>query len=143
VLAAVSPQWNQVKTTLEKASALPPLLEKYTAVREHEGAIPRVLEDMLDDILDTLVTEYDEEELPLRREVAFHEAIIEEHGHRDRAQAKADVILKALEHTDDVVTLADDRSDHAASHRSVNADTAHRNWCGTAGLPHSPGAAYG
>ncbi|MEI2648071.1 MAG: hypothetical protein V9G15_03430 [Dermatophilaceae bacterium] len=40
VLAAVSPQWNQVKTTLEKASALPPLLEKYTAVREHEGAIP-------------------------------------------------------------------------------------------------------
>ncbi|HOF63766.1 MAG TPA: hypothetical protein PLL54_05620 [Dermatophilaceae bacterium] len=105
VLAAVSPQWGQVKGTLEKASALPPVLEKYTAVRNHDGSIPRVLEDLLDDILDQLVSEYDDEELPLRREVRFHEAIIEEGGHRDRAQAKADLVLRALERTDDVVTL--------------------------------------
>ena len=104
-LATVSPQWGQVKGTLEKASALPLVLEKYTAVRNHDGSIPRVLEDLLDDILDQLVSEYDDEELPLRREVRFHEAIIEERGHRDRAQAKADLLLRALERTDDVVTL--------------------------------------
>ncbi len=104
-LAALSPQWNAVKSQLESASALPEMIDRYAAVRNHDAALPQVIEDLLDDILDTLVTEYDEEELPLRREVTYHEAIIDERGDQARAQAKADVLLKALEHTDDVVSL--------------------------------------
>lgn len=104
-LARVSPDWPAVRKQLEAASALPQLLEKYAGVRDYDAALPAVLEDLLDDILDGLVTDYDEEELPLRREVAYHEAVIEENGDLDRAKKRADLLLKALEETDDVVSL--------------------------------------
>lgn len=104
-LAKISPDWPTIKQTLEQASSLPQTLEKYTAVKNSETVVPPRLEDLLDDILDTLVTEYDEEELPLRREVRFHEAVIEEDGDLDRARTLADVYHKALETTTDVVSL--------------------------------------
>lgn len=59
----------------------------------------------LDDILDTLVREYDDEELPLRREVIYHETVVEEKGDLDRAQAKSDLLHQAVEETTDVVSL--------------------------------------
>lgn len=104
-LAQVSPQWPQLKRQLESASALPEVITKYEAVRAFDAPLPTVLEDMLDDILDQLVTEYDEEELPLKREVVYHEAVIEEAGNLDRARSRADELQKALEDTTDVVSL--------------------------------------
>lgn len=104
-LARISPEWGVLKASLEAASSVPGALEKYEEVRDTESTIPARVEDLLDDILDTLVTEYDEEELPLRREVRLHEAIVEEGGDMDRAQALADVYTKALENTTDVVSL--------------------------------------
>lgn len=104
-LSQISPDWGTVKDTLEAASSVPEVLEKYETVRDAETVVPSRLEDLLDDILDTLVTEFDEEELPLRREVRLHEAIIEEGGDMDRAQTLADVYTKALEETTDVVSL--------------------------------------
>jgi hypothetical protein len=104
-LAKICPDWGTLKGTLEAASSLPQTLDKYVTVRDSETVVPTRIEDLLDDILDTLVTEYDEEELPLRREVRLHEAIIEETGDMDRAQALADVYTRALENTTDVVSL--------------------------------------
>jgi hypothetical protein len=74
-------------------------------IRNHDSDLPRVLEDLLDDILDDLVREYDDEELPLRREVTYHEAIVEERGDRERAEARAAAFIRALEDTHDVVSL--------------------------------------
>lgn len=105
VLAQLSPQWTSVKAQLEAASALPRVKDKYTVIRNFDSELPKVLEDLLDDILDDLVREYDDEELPLRREVTYHEAIVEERGDRERAEARAAGVLKALEETHDVVSL--------------------------------------
>ncbi|HMR47863.1 MAG TPA: hypothetical protein PKE40_01210 [Arachnia sp.] len=104
-LRSVSGDWLRWKTQLEAASALPEVLVKYEKVRDFEAQIPSSLEDLLDDILDSLVSEYDEEELPLRREVIYHEAVIDEHGDLDRAQAKADLLHQAVQETNDVVSL--------------------------------------
>lgn len=104
-LRAVCPQWRDLSHGLEAASALPPLLEKYAKVRDFEAPLSTRLEDLLDDILDALVTEFDAEELPLRREVVYHEAVIEEQGDLDRARQKADLLGEALAETNDVVTL--------------------------------------
>lgn len=104
-LSALSPTWSKLQAQLESASALPEVVEKYQGIRDFDAPIPAVLEDLLDDILDQLVTEYDEEELPLKRDVVYHEAIIEENGDLDRARLRADELQRALEETNDVVTL--------------------------------------
>lgn len=105
MLAELSQQWPAVKAQLEAASALPQVHDKYTQIKNFDSALPKVLEDLLDDILDDLVREYDEEELPLRREVTYHEAIVEEEGDKERAGSRAAAFLKALEDTHDVVSI--------------------------------------
>lgn len=104
-LAALSPDWGQVKNQLEAASALPLVIDKYTNILTFEAPRSNTIEDLLDDILEQLVTEYDEEELPLRRQVAYHDAVIEENGDLDRARAQSDIVLEALEATIDAVSL--------------------------------------
>lgn len=104
-LAALSPDFPALQRQIESASALPEAYLKYEQVKQHDGPIPTVLEDLLDDILDRLVTEYDEEELPLKREVVYHEAVIAERGDLDRARARADEIQAALDETIDAVSL--------------------------------------
>lgn len=104
-LAAISPDFPALVHQLEQSSALPLTLDKYEAIKAFDAPIPAVLESMLDDILEPLVTDYDEEELPLRREVVYHEAIIEERGDMVRAQERADLLQRALENTTDIVSL--------------------------------------
>ena len=104
-LAHLTPEWKTLEFQLEMASALPATIEKYDAIAKHDASIPSFLEDLLDDILDQLVTEYDEEELPLKREVVFHDAVIEEDGDLTRARERADELNKALEETSDVVSM--------------------------------------
>ncbi len=104
-LAKLAPRFVNLQEQLELASALPEAIVKYEAVKAHEAVMPSVLEDLLDDILDRLVTEYDEEELPLKREVIFHEAVISEGGDLTRATAQANELQLALEETNDVVSL--------------------------------------
>lgn len=100
-----SGDWRKITQQIEAASALPKVIEKYEQVRDTDRVLPTVLEDLLDDILDQLVTEYDEEELPLRREVVFHEAVIDKHGDLDLARQRADGLQAALEETSDVITM--------------------------------------
>lgn len=104
-LEQLSPGWPSVQRMLEQASALPVTTDKYEAISKHESTIPSVLENLLDDILDRLVTEYDGEELPLRREVLYHEAIIEESGDIALARERADRTQKALDESIDIVSL--------------------------------------
>lgn len=104
-LAQLAVQWPDLVRQIESASALPEMITKYQAVKTHQAPLPTHLEDMLDDILDQLVTEYDEEELPLKREVVFNEAVIAEDGDVDRARRRADELNQALDQTNDVVTL--------------------------------------
>lgn len=104
-LAALSPDWGHVKNQLEAASALPIVIEKYENILSFEASRSNTIEDLLDDILEQLVTEYDEEELPLRRQVAYHDAVIDENGDLDRARAQSDIVLEALEATIDAVSL--------------------------------------
>lgn len=104
-LAKLAPRFSDFQHQIELASALPEVILKYEEIKAHEATMPTVLEDLLDDILDRLVTEYDEEELPLKREVVYHESVIEESGDTARARARADELQQALEETNDVVSL--------------------------------------
>ncbi len=103
-LAAVSPQWPQLRQALSAAEAHASLIAKYGAMLVEESAPTERIEDAIDDILDRLVWEYDNEELPLQRELSFNEAVIRHAGDLEPAKRDA-ATTAALETTLDYLTI--------------------------------------
>lgn len=104
-LVATSPQWSTVQDGIEHASAAGNVTTKYSAVLSATTVLSSTLEDRMDDLLEQLVTEYDTEELPLRREIIFHEAVLESAGDLDRAREASDATVEALDDTLDTLSL--------------------------------------
>lgn len=104
-LATVSPQYVQLDRVLAAAEAHTRVLAKYEAMMAEEIPPADRLEDAVDDILDRLVSEYDAEELPLRRELAFNEAVIAHHGDVEVSQRALAADAAALETTLDYLTI--------------------------------------
>ncbi|MBX3087335.1 MAG: hypothetical protein KF742_02500 [Cryobacterium sp.] len=105
LLRRFSPDFPVIQNLLESADSVPAAIEEFEATREKIAVQKTSVEDLLDDILEMLVTEFDEEELPLRRDITYQEAIVEEQGDLDRARELADTNLESLEQTVDSVTL--------------------------------------
>jgi hypothetical protein len=105
MLARVSPQWPQLDHGLRAASAHEPLAAMYAAMLDEEPVCSARIEDAVDDIVDRLVSEYDLDELPLRREVAANQAIIDCRGDLDQAKQAATDSAVALENTLDYLTV--------------------------------------
>jgi hypothetical protein len=104
-LARVSPQWPQLDAALRDARVQQAVLDKYTALLEREATPSDRLEDAVDDILDRLVRECDTEELPVRRDLAFNQAVIHHDGDLDAARRAAEADAAALEETLDYLTV--------------------------------------
>ncbi|MDY7083600.1 MAG: hypothetical protein SYR96_00700 [Actinomycetota bacterium] len=96
-LVAVSPQWPQMDAALGRAGAHENLIREYSAMAAEEPTPADRLEDQVDDILDLLVSGYDDEELPLRREHAEHQAVVRHQGDLDAARRSLDTDLLAFE----------------------------------------------
>ncbi|MFL9898010.1 hypothetical protein PQR71_07555 [Paraburkholderia fungorum] len=87
-LSRFSPTWPALNHSLNEAAL-------HEVVRDHfvgifDGALTpaRNIEAAVDDLLDSLVKNFDDEELPLRREDRLNQLIIERSGDRDAAQRK-------------------------------------------------------
>lgn len=104
-IAQVSPQWPQLDAVLGRARAHQVVLDKYRAVMDREFQPSERLEDAVDDILDRLVSEYDSEELPLRRDLAFNHAVIDHGGDLDAARKAADADSASYDETLDYLTV--------------------------------------
>lgn len=111
-LSTICPEWPVVKDVLERASAVGFVFEKYDSVLKAPIHQSLRVEDQMDDLLEILVTEYDAEEHPHRREIVFHEAVLSSGGDLDRAREAADADIEALEDTLDAVSLVT----HSAIH---------------------------
>lgn len=103
-LRSLSPQWPALETAYNRAQAHVPLLQKYRAMMTEEIPPADRLEDAIDDILDRLVREYDNEELPLRRELAFHKAVVDNAGDMEVSRRAIDA-QNAYEKTLDYLTI--------------------------------------
>ncbi|MFI5889764.1 hypothetical protein ACIA5D_06545 [Actinoplanes sp. NPDC051513] len=104
-LVAVSPQWPEMDAALGRAGAHENLIRKYSAMAAEPPMPAERIEDQVDDILDLLVTGYDDEELPLRREHAQHQAVVHHGGDLDAARRALDTDLLALDKTLDYLTI--------------------------------------
>ncbi|MEV7686190.1 hypothetical protein [Streptomyces bungoensis] len=104
-LAAVSPQWVTLDGVLSSARGQQAVLDKYRAIMEREFQPSERIEDAVDDILDRLVSEYDNEELPLRRDLAFNQAVVDHDGDLAAARRTADADAASYEETLDYLTV--------------------------------------
>ncbi|GAA4951718.1 hypothetical protein [Actinoplanes utahensis] len=104
-LAAISPQWPQMDEALARAAAHGSLIDAYATMAGEVHVPPARVEDHVDDILDQLVRGYDDEELPLRREHAEHQAVVDNGGDLDAARHALDTDLLALDRTHDYLTI--------------------------------------
>ncbi|PKV87555.1 hypothetical protein [Streptomyces sp. TLI_146] len=105
VLAQVSPQGPQLAGVLSSARVQRVAHDKYRALLGREFTTSDRIEDAVDDILDRLVSEYDNEELPLRRDLAFNHAVIDHGGDLTAARGAVDTDSAAYEETLDYLTV--------------------------------------
>lgn len=113
-LMSTCPQWVEIKDALERASAHGAAVEKYRTIFDTPSNVSTVLEEQMDALLEQLVTEYDAEELPIRREIVYHEAVLESQGDLQRAREAADSTVQALDETLDALSLATNAALHPA-----------------------------
>ena len=74
-------------------------------MKNRQDSRSQIAADVLDEILESLVTEFDSDELPLRREILYNESVIEENGALDRAQERASALQHTLDETLDLLSL--------------------------------------
>ncbi len=92
-----SSTWPQLKYVMAWASTHSDIYEYFSTIFGAMPASTAGLNEKIDSLLDSLTTNYDNEELPLRRELRRNELIVEENGHVDRASVRFDAEEKAFE----------------------------------------------
>ncbi|MFF5443911.1 hypothetical protein [Streptomyces sp. NPDC012888] len=105
LLCQISPQAPELTRVLSGARTHQQVLDKYTAIMDAEHRPSGRIEDAVDDILDRLVSEYDNEELPLRRDLAYQEAVVSHDGDTTRARTVADADSASYDETLDYLTV--------------------------------------
>ncbi|MFU1795276.1 hypothetical protein ACM1RC_15520 [Paenibacillus azoreducens] len=85
-LQKYSPTWPELQQALEGAKLHDIIFQYFNFILTQEIIPSQNLAFAVDQLLDILVREFDEEELPLRREERLNELIIEEDGDKSSAQ---------------------------------------------------------
>lgn len=119
-LKKYSHTWPQLADIMEGANLHAEILDYFTAIFDQQTSTAPI-KAQLDEILDSLVTDFDDEELPLRRKEKFEQFVVDYHGDEDRAQKSMDVEQTAFEtHKDFTQLLTDVAMKPESSHASVS-----------------------
>lgn len=106
-LRKYSKTWPVLEDILEGAHLHAEMLEYLIGIFEQKVSTATVREQ-LDDILDSLVTDFDDEELPLRKEEKFEQFIVDFRGDESRARQNMNVEQTAFETYKDFTQLLTD-----------------------------------
>jgi len=119
-LKKYSKTWPLLQDILEGAHLHAEILDYFTNIFEQEASNESV-KAQLDEILTSLVTEFDDEELPLRREEKFEQFVVDFGGDENRARSNMNVEQTAFEtHKDFTQLLTDAAMKPESSHASVS-----------------------
>lgn len=118
-LRSYSHTWPVLEDILEGAMLHADILEYFMDIFEKEVSTDSV-KAQLDEILDSLVTDFDDEELPLRKSERFEQYVVDFNGDEKRAQQNMDIEQTAFETTKDFTQLLTDaamkpESSHASA----------------------------
>ena len=119
-LRKYSSSWPVLEDILEGAYLHEQMLNYLTDIFEKKGSTESVKEQ-LDDILDTLVTDFDNEELALRKQEKFEQFVVDFGGDDNRAHQNMDIEVTAFEtHKDFTQLLTDAAMKPETSHSGVS-----------------------
>lgn len=119
-LRKYSKTWPVLEDILEGAHLHAEMLEYLIGIFEQKVSTATVREQ-LDDILDSLVTDFDDEELPFRKEEKFEQFIVDFRGDESRARQNMNVEQTAFEtHKDFTQLLTDAAMKPETAHSSVS-----------------------
>lgn len=119
-LRKYSKTWPVLEDILEGAHLHAEMLEYLIGIFEQKVSTATVREQ-LDDILDSLVTDFDDEELPLRKEEKFEQFIVDFRGDESRARQNMNVEQTAFEtHKDFTQLLTNAAMKPETAHSSVS-----------------------
>ena len=119
-LRKYSSSWPVLEDILEGAYLHEQMLNYLTDIFEKKGSTESVKEQ-LDDILDTLVTDFDNEELALRKQEKFEQFVVDFGGDDNRAHQNMDIEVTAFEtHKDFTQLLTDAAMKPESSHSGVS-----------------------
>ena len=108
-LEKYSNTWGNLQDVLEGANLNNDLYEYFKKVVEQKEETKK-LKVELDKILDSLVTEFDEEELPLKREEQFEELVVRYNGSESKAHAQMALEKSVYDDYRDFMQLLTDAS---------------------------------
>jgi len=114
-LRRYSSSWPVLEDILEGAYLHEQMLNYLTDIFEKKGSTESVKEQ-LDDILDTLVTDFDNEELALRKQEKFEQFVVDFGGDDNRANQNMDIET----HKDFTQLLTDAAMKPESSHSSIS-----------------------
>lgn len=106
-LRRYSASWDNLENIMEGAELNATIYEYFNNIFEKEITSDS-LKKQLDEILTSLVTDYDDEELPLRKEEKFQQFVIDFEGDVDRARKNMAIEQSAFETTKDFTQLLTD-----------------------------------
>jgi len=116
-LEKYSNTWDNLKDVLEGANLNNDLYEYFKKVFEQKEETKK-LKVELDKILDSLVTEFDEEELPLKREEQFEELVVKYNGSESKAKSQIALEKSVYDDYRDFMQLLTDASMNPESSKS-------------------------
>ena len=119
-LKKYSKTWPVLEDIMEGANLHAEILGYFTDIFDQEMSTDS-LKEQLDGILESLVTDFDDEELPLRKEEKFEQFVVDFEGDEDRARQNMDVEQTAFEtHKDFTQLLTDAAMKPESSHASAS-----------------------
>lgn len=119
-LRKFSKTWPALQDIMEGAMLHAEILDYFTAIFEQEASTDS-LKAQLDEILNSLVTEFDDEELPLKKEEKYNQFVIDFDGDEDKARQNMAVEQTAFEvHKDFTQLLTDAAMKPESSHASAS-----------------------
>lgn len=90
LLEKFSPNWNALENSLKEAKTHDVLNSHFKSIISSSADFSKGVKVQLDEILSLLVTNFDDEELPLQEQVRFNQLIIQMDGDKAAAQAIMD-----------------------------------------------------
>ncbi len=119
-LRKYSKTWPVLQDIMEGARLHADILGYFIDIFDQEASTDS-LKEQLDGILESLVTDYDDEELPLRKEEKFEQFVVQFGGDEKRAQKHMNIEQTAFEtHKDFTQLLTDAAMKPESSHASVS-----------------------
>ncbi len=106
-LKKYSKTWPKLQGIMEGAMLHSEIYNYFTSIFEKEVSTDSI-KKQLDDILDSLVSDFDDEELPLRKKEKYEQFIVDFDGDEDRARQNMNVEQSAFETTKDFTQLLTD-----------------------------------